>query len=527
MDTFMHHCRLLSILSLVVALIVLVAQAPVHGQATAATHTLSTMTATEGVVKDVRIAGNRIVYLVVDDAEERYDLHSVPLAGGTPLRLTAGLVAGEMASFETTSTGRVVFSYRHDEDGRRYLYSVPAAGGALTRLGPIYPASPPPMTGSQLVFGLAGERVVFAVDARVPNGFELYSVPAAGGPAVRLSPELPPVAVMYPAPFWVTAFAIDDGTGLHVAISVRQGPVPQGSGLYAVPADGSVPPTLIGGGADKLDLTPDGRRVVYTLGTELRTVDFAGGNDSLIDTGWSIPFAITPDSARVVYALDTTIKSFLLASGTSTPVATDVRYAATLTFQLTPDGAGVLYNDSASTALLLAPVTGGITQTVIAEPVGPAGVRFSGDGARAIFGSWSSGAAIYSYLLPGGPLVRIDDPSTTAAGITELLVAPAGAQVVYGAGPASVGPIRLFSVPASGGAAVPLTSDLGPDQERIALQTIGPDGTVLFIAGNSITSGPTRWRWLYAVPADGSATPRLVNTPSTDGFTLFLPLLRQ
>lgn len=535
MGTLTHHAsptrlgRPLLILSLAFALITLISQSPVLGQpALAATRKLSAITATTGEVKDALIAGNYIIYLANYDAEERYDLYSAPLGGGVVTRLTADLPAAAIGTFAVTPAGRVVFAARQTATGLRYMYSIPAAGGQLTLLGPTYPAVRPPLISSQLVFGLAGERVIFAVDAQVANGFELYSVPAAGGPSIRLSPELPPTSgSTFPAPYWVTYFAIDDGAGQHVAFNVYQGPAPQGAGLYTVPADGSVPPTRISDAlapqlSDKLDLTPDGQRVVYTRGTELRTVRFTGGDDTLIDTGSGIPFAVTPDSARVVYALQgdfpagATIHSFPFTTAVSTTVASGVQYAAAQTFQLTPGGTGVLYNDKDATTLLLAPMTGGITQTVIAEPVGPTGVQFTGDGARAVFRTWGSAPAIYSYPLAGGTALRIDDPTTTAAGTTEVLLAPAGEQVVYGTGPYSLGPIRLYGVPASGGAAVPLTGDLGPGQERIALKTIGPDGTVLFIAGNSIASGQTRWPWLYAVPADGSAAARLVNSPPAD-----------
>jgi hypothetical protein len=538
MDTLTHHAphwrRAFLVLGLILALISLVAPAPVHSEGTlAATRKLSTIIATEGAVKEARIADDRIIYLGNFDAQERYDLYSAPLAGGAITRLTADLPAAEIDTYVITPAGRVVFTARHTANGLRYLYSVAATGSALALLGPAYPANPPRFAGSQLIFGLAGELVVFAVDATTPNGFELYSVPAAGGSALRLSPELPPVTgITYPAPFWVTAFAIDDGAGLHVAMNVHQGPVPEGSGLYAAPADGSTPPMLIGGRVDKFDLAPDGQHVVYTRGDELRIVSFTGGGDTLIDSGWAIPFAVTPDSAPLVYALQgeypagAAIKVAPIAGGPAMTVAENVRYAAALTFQLTPDSAGVLYNDQEYTALLLAPILGGAPRTVIDMPATPF-TTFTPDGSRAIFAAGASGTpAIYSYPLVGGQATRIDDPAASAGGLLIFDGVIAGDRVIYAVRAASSDAMRLYSVPAVGGASTPLTGDLGPGQELIFVRGAAADGTVVFTTGSPLQPWQMRWRWLYAVPADGSAVARLVNIPN-NALRLFLPLLHR
>jgi hypothetical protein len=508
--------RPIIVLSLILALTSLVTQPTAQGQATlAATRKLSAITAADGLVKDARIAGDYIIYLANYDTENRYDLYSAPLAGGAVTRLTAGLPAAEIKTFAVTSAGHVVFSARHGAGNRPYLYSASAADGTLTLLGPTYPTSPRPMTGSQLIFGLAGERVIFGVDAQIPNGFELFSVPISGGPVARLSPELPPVNFFYPAPFWVTKFAIDDGAGLHVAFTVRQGPVPQGGGLYAVPADASVPPALIGAGGDTFDLTPDGQRVVYLSDSELRTIGFDGSGDTLIDTGSPILFTITPDSARVVYSLSGmagTIKSALLAGGAPVTITADARYAAQYTFQLSPDGTSVFYNDSSYSALLVAPVLGGAGQTVFNTPASING--FTHDGGHAIFLGIDNGAsALYSYPMAGGLARRIDDPADSAGGILSFDRVIAGDRVLYAASNAAAeGVFQLYSASVAGGPSIPLSGNLGTDQELIWARGAVASGTVIFTSGTR-NNGPTRWRRLYAVPADGSTAKRLVDTP--------------
>jgi hypothetical protein len=520
----------LPILWFSLALLALSIQPAAQGRAAhAAPAPQSAVAAIEGIVKEAHFADDYIVYWADYAIKDRFDLYSAPVAGGVATRLTASLPAGTIESFKVAG-GYVVFGFRSDANNRRYLYSIPAAGGALTLLGPTYPANPPHWVGSQLVFGIAGERVVFAVDAQVPNGFELYSAPLAGGPAVRLSPELPPVAVQYPAPFWVTSFAIDDGAGRHVALNVNKGPVAQGSGLYAAPADGSTPPTRISDAIetqlhDTFDLTPDGQYVVYIRGTELHTVRFAGGGDALIDTGtisgWK--FAITPDSARIVYAPNTwpsTIKSAPIGGGTPVFVAD----SASAAFQLTPDGARVFYGDADLTGLFFAPVLGGAAQPVFNTPLG--GVNFSADGAYAVFVAGEDAArGLYSYAIPDGPAVRIDDPAASLGGMLLFEGVLAAERALYTASnTAAPDTYRLYSVPFAGGAATPLTGDLGYEQELIWVrEALG--NQVLFTSGTRM-NGPTRWHRLYVVPADGSAPPRLVDTPRRPGADgLFLPLL--
>lgn len=489
--------------------------------------------ATTWVIHRADVVAGHAVFLAGATHEGPFALFSAPLSGGPAKILSAGLPGAEIGALAFTPSGRVVFSARHSSSGLRFLYSAPVAGGSLTLLGPTYPAVRPPMISSQLVFGLAGERVVFAVDAKVANAFELYSVPASGGPLTRLSPELPPISVIFPAPFWVTSFAINDGDGTHVAYRLSRGPLASGAGLYAVPADGSAQAALIGAAPERFDLTPDGRWAICAMDTELRAVAFDGSSDTLLATGWYIPFAVTPDSARVVYALQedgpggTTIFSVALEGGGAATVATDVRYASSGTFQITPDGAGVLYNDNDYTSLLLAPVLGGPARTVIAAPVSPQ-IRFTGDGARAIFGFGdATGQALYSYPLSGGEAVRIDDPALSAGGSMMFDGVVAGDRVIYAARAGSAVAFRLYSVPTAGGPSAPLSGDLGPDQELLFVRGAGSDGSVLFSSGSANLPSLMRWRSLYVVPADGSAAPRLIEPRAALSGSVYLPLVRR
>lgn len=486
---------------------------------------------TNGTFRSARVAGAHAVFLAGNVLDNRFDLFSVPLTGGFATRLTAGIPPGTVNEYQVTPAGRVVFVSRRDGDSRLYLYSVPAAGGTPLLLGPTYPPRKPgQFQGSQLIFGLAGERVVFGVDSRITNGFELFSVPAAGGQTVRLSPELPADTThAYPAPFWATTFAIDDGARTHVAFNIRQGPVGQGSGLYAVPADGSAQPRRIGQGvgsaaAIKLDLTPDGAHVIYKTDSELRTARFDGGGEALVASGSSFNFAITANSARVVYTGNEgqgmAIKSVLAGGGTSVTVATDIFYIGSQTLALSPDSTTVFYNDAAQTALLAAPVAGGDKQTVYDAPIYPRDIHFTADNVYAVF---IAGGGLYRYPIGGGTATLIASPTIGEGGSFWIEGITAGGLVVYHVRPDPQASMRLYSVPVAGDPSMPLTESFGPGEELIAVQDLSIDGKLLFITGDRLQPLPWRWNNLYVVPADGSA-PALHLSPLP---TVHLPAIQR
>jgi hypothetical protein len=516
---------LLALIALLVLSIPLLPQSNASAQASlSATRKLSAITAADGTVQSVLVAGARVIFLADYDESGRFDLYSAPLAGGPSIRLTAALPSGTIDDFQVSSAGLVVFATVRDSDGRPYLYSVPATGGTPLLLGPTYPTNPPPgpQPGSRLVFNLAGERTVFTVDSQRKNSFELFSVPAAGGQLTRLSQALPATDTIIPQPSWVGAFDIsaDDAQVVYVRRGNYFG---LADSLYVVPVTGgtqtllaaNVPPD-----SASFAIAPNGTRVAYATETELRTVPIGGGASALIETGAYLPFTITGDSARVVYAVSgttaATIKSAPLAGGAATTITADARYpgGGGGAFTLTPDGASVLFNDSALTALLRAPTLGGASQTVFTAAVLANTVSFTNDGTRALFVTGSYGSqAIYSYPLASGAAVRIDDPALSAGGFLDLEGVTSGGRALYIARTAATTAFRLYSVPVGGGATTTLTNDLGPNQATIYVRGSGADSTVIFTSGTTGFGGPPVWRRLYAVPADGSADARLVDQP--------------
>ena len=89
--------------------------------------------------------GARAVYRASHDDPQALDLYSVPVDGSAPaVRLNPPLVAGgnvEWPPLFSPDSSRVVYVADQDVDGMLELYSVPLAGGTVVKLNaPLIPA---------------------------------------------------------------------------------------------------------------------------------------------------------------------------------------------------------------------------------------------------------------------------------------------------------------------------------------------------------------------------------------------------
>lgn len=153
----------LLVASLWLICLVLIAAPPTRSHAIstlAAERKLSNITAADGTITEIALAGDRVVYVADYDVAGRFDLYSALVSGGAVTRLTAGLPPGEVGELQVASTGVAVFTHTRADNQKTSLYSVPLAGGEPALLGPQYEASSP---GSQLIFGVspagAGSRL--------------------------------------------------------------------------------------------------------------------------------------------------------------------------------------------------------------------------------------------------------------------------------------------------------------------------------------------------------------------------------
>ncbi len=113
-----------------------------------------------------------------------YELYSVPLDGSNnPVKLNAPLVGDTYISWLfliSPDSSRVIYTDKGFE-----LYSVPLAGGSVVKLNP---------SGGSVSWWVQispdSSRVVYTADQDTDEVYELYSVPLAGGNVVKLNPPL-------------------------------------------------------------------------------------------------------------------------------------------------------------------------------------------------------------------------------------------------------------------------------------------------------------------------------------------------
>src|SRR5262249_40728650 len=182
------------------------------------------------------------------------DLYSVPLyargqklrpsdRSDEPVKLNPPLVAGGSVggSFETTlilispDSTRVVYLADQEVDGRVELYSVPIAGGPAVKLNGalvnggnvLHPSCRRPAAITP-----DGTRVVYLPDQQVDERFELFSVPITGGTAIRLNGNLVAGGDVQPLSF-TEPFALSADGARVVYVADQE--VDERVELYSVP----------------------------------------------------------------------------------------------------------------------------------------------------------------------------------------------------------------------------------------------------------------------------------------------------
>ncbi len=257
-----------------------------------------------------------------------YQLYSVPIYGGILRRISGPLALGGqvLPGWRITPDGsRLVYRADQDVNDVVELYSVPIAGGPWEKLNA-------PLVGAQDVVAFLsspdGSRVVYqTLDGA---GRTLYSVPADGGPAVRLSP-----VDTDPLEFWMSP------DGSRVVYRTPQ--------LYSVSLHGGAPVSL-GGVAQSLQFTTDGHTVVFRNSSgQLFSVDIDGGNLREIAPR-SGTFAPTPDGSRIVFTGDLITPGVFDLYHVATGGGPITKLSPVLvpggnvqSFAMTPDGSSVIY----------------------------------------------------------------------------------------------------------------------------------------------------------------------------------------
>jgi Tol biopolymer transport system component len=136
---------------------------------------------------------SHIVYIVSMDVDsmEVWELYSVPLAGGPPVKLNGPLGQnGDVTRFALSpDSSHVVYIADQDTPNVEEMYSVPLTGGLSVKLNS-------PLREKDWSFtqhydiSMDSSHIVYIADDDTKGVYELYSMPMAGGPPVKLNGPL-------------------------------------------------------------------------------------------------------------------------------------------------------------------------------------------------------------------------------------------------------------------------------------------------------------------------------------------------
>lgn len=220
--------------------------------------------------------GSRVVYVADQDTDNVPELYSVPVSGGTSVKLNGSLASGDGIEHFVLPSDPVASHLLYLADQETPLveevFSVPIAGGTPVKLnGPLV------FNGGVSVMQISGDgtQAFYRADQMTDNVFELYQVPATGGTPVKINDPLvaggdvSDVGLQFsPDGSWILYHADQnvDGT-LEIFTVPTSGGTPVRLNA-TLPVNGDV-------STDGLQFSPDGSRVMYVADQEVLSYDCA------------------------------------------------------------------------------------------------------------------------------------------------------------------------------------------------------------------------------------------------------------
>ena len=344
---------------------------------------------------------------------------------GNPKQLNAPLVEnGDVSSnYQTSSDNQwVVYIADQDTDGHNALYSVPIAGGAAIKLNSGMSGS----VQSDFKISLDSQSVVFLYSR------DLYSVPIDGGTPIKLN-----------------------GVNLH------------------------------GSSTSDFKITPDSQRVVYLAdqevrsGDELYSVPIDGSATAVrLDYNsndlWNVEdFKISPDSKHVLYlpyrSFSSEIQRLYIAPilGDKPPIALTAEGGSP--FGFVNSQRVYYYSDQENEGdreLFTASLTGDSIVKVNSDLVSGGDVasfQIISDKERVVYRADQIVDGVYelfSVPITGGTSVKLNLDLAIDEDIGDYKITPDNQYVVYTIFKSGIGDYELLSVPISGGTPIRLNSDL-------------------------------------------------------------------
>lgn len=451
----------------------------------------------------------------------------VPVQGGDPIsvRVNHGLPPGEsVASWRIVEREqRVVYGVGTGSYTSRQVFSAAwdGSGGVRALTDPLPPGA---MLASWDYYSTS-RRVILQTDLDTPGVVELYTVDADG--------DHQPVKLNAPLEPGVEVLGMMQPPGEAHVLFLAGVPFSGNNALYSVPPDGSAPavllfdpPTGVYGIPGGLRMTPDGRRVVYWVRSQLRSSPVDGSQPPVLispgplgEAPWTVQW-MSPDSRTVVFWASFPDGSSDVFSapvdGSAPPAALFFPGTSGIAdddFRISPDGRWVVgHTGPQSSELRAARIDGSVPPVVLNGPNEWAYLAFrvSSDG-RALFTAFARNGntwgprGLYVAPLDGhAPAQRIvgfrGDPYLFQGELT------ARNRVLFAG---HTGQWELFSVPLDGSASpVRLNPPLVPGGDVFQANTLNgqfvnatPDGVWAVYEADQEVDGV---RELFAVPADGS-----------------------
>lgn len=378
---------------------------------------------------------SRVAYVASQDRPEVLELYSVPLAGGESVKLNGVLVPRGNVFMPATEpfvispdSRRVVYRADQERDELWELFSVPIEGGTAVKLNG-------PLVSGGDVFGVYSRgfqvspdslRVIYLADQEADEVFDLYSVPIDGGTPIKLN-----------APFGAhgDAWASFDVSPDSTRVVFHGSETPYLFELYSVPIDGGtvtkLNPSLVDSGSvSAVSISSDSRHVVYLANqenfqsVELYSVPIDGGpvtklNGPLPPNGDVAEFEFISDSLVLfrVQAEDYTVelRSVAITGGETKRLSIPGKYVHD--FQIASSAGRVVYSAGRNPAVELYSVglSGGPSTRLKAPLFGspPFGYRISADEEQVLYLSWRGTEGVgelYGVSIYGGESTRLNGP---------------------------------------------------------------------------------------------------------------------
>jgi Tol biopolymer transport system component len=427
---------------------------------------------------DISPDGSRVLYYADETADEVFEAFSVPLSGGTPTKLNGTLAVGgdvSNAGLQFNSSGSQVL-YHGDQttDEVFEVFSVASGGGTPVKLNGALIANGDTQS-FDLQFSPNGSRVIYLADQNIDEVFEAFSVPSGGGSAIKLNDTL-----VSGGDVTLQRISSDGSRVLYLADQTTDDVFE----IFSVPTTGGAPVKLngtMGVGGDVstfgLQFSPNGNHVVY----------FADQNADNVNELFSVPSA-----GGTAVKLNAT----LVTNG-------DVVSNGIL---ISPDSSRVVYTADQDAdnvfEIFSVPIAGGtpvkLNGSMVANgdvAVAPAGRAISPDGSRVVYVAdqdTDEVLEVFSVPIAGGTPVKLNGPMATGGDVQTngLSFSPNGSRVLYVADQETDGLSELFMVPVAGGTPVRVN---GPMVTGGGANTAGgqftPDGSRIVYVAQQDTAG--------------------------------------